>query len=139
MWFDTKPIKRPAHIAAELLKDAELSMEDRQMLTAVLLDRLGALPLRARIQVVDGRVLVDGKSVDAERAQRLHDSSKAMLDNFARRFVRETVEFLAVKKGVHEYVNPEQGLFARAALWHFQEEDILYRKLAGLEDDEDVQ
>ncbi len=136
MLWNSKSAKRPAVIAAELLKDAELSMEDRQLLTATLLDRLGALPVRARIVVSEAGVFVDGKVVDAERAQRLHESSKAMLNNFARRFVRETVEFLAVKKGVHEYTTPEQGLFARAALWFLQEEDILYRKFALVESED---
>lgn len=140
MWWDSKPIKKPAQTAADMLKDAQLSNEDRQLLTTAILQRLGALPLRARITVDEtGVMFLDGRKLNPERAQQLHESSKVMLGNVARRFVRESVNFLAVKQGVHEYTTPEQGLFAKAALWHAQEEDKLYAKMAGVEDGEDIQ
>lgn len=124
-------------LAIWLLKNGRLDNESRQLLTATMLDRLGALPIRARITVDESaQIFVDNKQVTFEVAHRLHETSKSMLDNFARRFVRETVTFMAVKKGVHENVSPEQGLFAKAALWFLQEEDDLYRKFAQIEPEE---
>lgn len=124
-------------LAIWLLKNGRLDNESRQLLTATMLDQLGALPIRARIRVDESeQIFVDEKQVTYEVAHLLHETSKSMLNNFARRFVRETVVFMAVKKGVHENVSPEQGLFAKAALWFFQEEDELYRKFAQIEPEE---
>lgn len=115
------------------LKSIRLSNEDKQLLTGALLDKLGALPLRARIVIDEsGQFFIDGKQIDLETSRRLHETSRTMLSNFARRFVREQVTFMAVHKGVHENTSPEQGLFAKAALWFLQEEDELYSKFAQL-------
>lgn len=123
--------KWATRLAAYLLRNADLRVEDRQLLTAVLLDRLGALPVRAKITVDEAKqVFVDGKKLTLESSRALHEASKAMLNNFARRFVREQVTFMAITKGVHENTSPEQGLFAKAALWIIQEEDELYRIFA---------
>lgn len=106
------------------------------MLTAAMLDRLGALPLHARIKIDEtGKVIVGGKTLNLETAQRLRETAKAQLKNFARKFVGEQVTFMAIHKGVHENASPEQGLFAKAALWVRQEEDELYQMLAGSEDE----
>lgn len=118
-------------LAIRLLRDATLGAEERQLLTATFLDKLGALPLRARITIDEaGQIFVNGKKLSLETARTLHDTSKTMLKNFARRFVREQVAFMAIHKGVHENTSPEQGLFAKAALWFMQEEDELYALLA---------
>ena len=116
----------------DTLRRADITPEERQLLTTVLLDRLGALPTRARIQLDEtGKIVVDGKSLTAEKAQRLRKSARLLLKNFARTFVQETVVFLAVKQGVHQNLTPEQGLFAKAILYQHQEEQELYRALAG--------
>lgn len=113
------------------LKSAHINNQERQLLTAALLTHLGALPLRARIVVDDaGQIFVDGKQLTLGAAQQLRDGSKALMKNFARKVVREQVIFMALHKGVHENTSPEQGLFAKAALWFFQEEEELYRKFA---------
>lgn len=121
-----------ARLAARLLKSTRLDNESRQLLTAAILDGIHALPLRARI-VIDGAgmVYVDGKPVSAPQLIALRESAAAMTENYALRFVREQVRFLAVEKGVHQNLTPEHGLFAKAALWAIHEEDTLYRKLAG--------
>lgn len=121
-------------LAVWLLRDSRISNEERQILTGAVLDKLGALPLRARIAVGEtGQIFIDGKELTLETAHKLHESSKVMLTNFARRFVREQVTFMAIRKGVHENTSPEQGLFAKSALWNFQEEDELYRQFAQME------
>lgn len=123
----------------DLCKKKLLTNEERQMLTAMLLDRLGALPLHAKINVdKTGRVFVNGRSLDAEGAGRLKQAAVAMQHNAARNLVREAVTFMAILDGVHKNVSPEMGLFAKAALWFLQEEDTLYTLLAaeGTADDE---
>lgn len=132
--------KMSARFAAWLLRWVSLSNEDRQILTAALLDRLGALPVRARITEDEtGTIFVNGRPLTMEGAHKMRESSKAMLTNHARKLVREAVLFMAIQKGVHENVTPEQGLFAKAALWFYQEEDILFRKFAQVEVEEDDQ
>jgi hypothetical protein len=79
------------------------------------------------------QILVDGKPVHFEKSRAIARAAKAISENLARRFVRETVIFMAIKKGVHENMSPEEGLFAKAALWFMQEEDILYRSFAESE------
>lgn len=125
-----------SRVTVWLLKNNRIGNEERQLLTTALLDKLGALPLRARIVVDDaGQIFVDGRQMTLETARQMHTGAKAMLNNFARRIVREQITYMAVTKGVHENVSPEQGLFAKAALWSFQEEDDLYAKLAQTEAD----
>ncbi len=127
-----------ARTVVALLKDARLSNEDRQLLTTAVIDRLGALPMRARIIEDEmGIIYVDGKQLTLQAAQKISETAKAMLNNFARKFVREQVVWMAIQKGVHSNTTPEEGLFAKAALYFYQEEDALYRKLAGVELDED--
>lgn len=123
-------------LVIRLLKNARLSNQDKQLLTASLLTQLGALPLHDRVVVDDlNRIFIDGKPLTLEAARTLHESSKILLNNFARKVVREQVTFMAIHKGIHENVSPEQGLFAKAALWFLQEEDKLYRKFAMTEAD----
>lgn len=123
----------------DLAKNKLLSNEEKQILTAFLLDKLGALPLHARITVDGtGKVFVQGRSLDIEAADRLKQAAVAMQNNAARNLVREAVTFMAIVDGVHKNITPEMGLFAKAALWFLQEEDDLYKRLAadGIEDDE---
>lgn len=123
----------------DLSKTKSLDMEERQILTAMLLEKLGALPLHAKIRVdKTGRVVVNGRSLDLDAATRLQQAAASMQTNAARSLVRETVTFMAVMEGVHKAHVPDQMLFSKAALWFLQEEDALYAELAqtGLETDE---
>lgn len=123
-----------ARIAAALLKNARLGNEDRQLLTAALLRTLGAVPIRATITMDSaGKLFVGGRELNLETARKLRAGADAMITNFARKFVREQLMFLAVEKGVHENLTPEQGLFAKALLWNFQEEEKLFRELAQVD------
>lgn len=96
-----------------------------------MLDRLGALPVRATITFDEtGKCLVRGKELPFEKARLLKLGAQQMLRNYARRFVQENMQFLAIKQGVHQNLSPEQGLFAKAILWQHQEEQELYERLA---------
>lgn len=120
-----------AKLAIFLLRNSRIGNEERQLLTAAILDRLGALPVRARMSIDEtGQIFIDQKQLTLETARLLQESSRVMLRNFARKFVREQVTFMAIHQGVHENASPEQGLFAKAALWFLQEEDELYRRFA---------
>lgn len=126
-------------LVVDLAKNKLLSNEERQMLTAMLLDKLGALPLHAKLKVDEtGKVFVNGRSLDIETADRLKQAAVAMQTNAARNLVKEAVTFMAIVDGVHKNISPDMGLFAKAALWWLQEEDTLYAMLAqdGLADDE---
>lgn len=121
-----------AQQAAQLLKDSTLTVEDRMLLTGAVLEKLGAIPVRARITADGtGKILVDGKGISVEKATRLRQSARTLLKNFARNFVQNTVEFMAVKEAIHNNVNSEQALFAKAIFWQHEEERKLYEMLAG--------
>lgn len=126
-------------VAVDLFKNKLLSNEDRQMLTAMMLDKLGALPLHAKIRIDEtGKVVVNGRPLEIGYAEQLKQAAVAMRRNAARKLVRDTVVYLAIIDGVHRNINPEMGLFAKAAIWFHQQEDELYEKLAaeGLDGDE---
>lgn len=132
--------KRVVLQVVALLKDETLSTEDRNLLTTTVLDKLGALPVRARITFDEAqRCFVDGRPLTLERARKLKSSAQSLLHNFARGFVQDTIAFMAIKQGVHYNTTPEQGLFAKAILWQHNEEQQLYRSLAqeGFEDEDE--
>lgn len=121
-------------IAVQLLKNASLTIEERLLLTAALLDKLGAIPTRARIAAdATGRILIDGQAMSVEKATRLRSSARSLLKNFARNFVQNTIEFMAVKEAIHNNTSSEQALFAKAIFWQHHEEQELYLALAGSE------
>lgn len=125
-------------LAAWLMRHARLTNENRQLLTASMLDRLGAVPLRARITIDEtGRCFVDGKPLNLETAKRMREGARSLKHNFARKFVGEQVTWMAVHMGIHENLTPEQGLFAKAALWVRAEEDKLYDALGQFEGEEE--
>lgn len=129
-----------AKLAVFLLKNSRISIEERQLLTAVILDRLGALPIHAKVVIDElGGIFIDGKPLTLEAARHVHESAKALVKNFAYKVVREQISFMAVHKGVHENVSPEQGLFAKAALWVLQEQHELYLRFSQVEGAEDAQ
>ncbi len=126
-----------AWLAIKLLRWGKLSNESRQLLTACMLEQLGALPVRAKITFDEtGKVLIEGKYLSVDRAMKLRVAAQAMQRNFAYRLVQENVKFLAVKIGVHQNTSPDQGLFAKAALWQHSEERELYARLAQSEVEE---
>lgn len=130
-------------LAVKLLADEKLSIEDRNLLTTTLLAKLGAVPVRARIQLEEDargnivRLLVDGAPMDPRRAARIGMSARTAQRNLAIKFVRETIDFMAIKQGVHFNLTPEQGLFAKAILWQHEEEKKLLEALAGGAADEE--
>lgn len=113
------------------LRHKKLNTEQKNECVNALLDNLHALPIRSIISYNEqGTLLVNGKQVELEIAQRLREGAKRMLDNPARMIVRDQVAWLAVNVGIHQGNTLEQIMFAKTALWNGQEEDKLYKQLA---------
>jgi hypothetical protein len=122
-WIATK-------LACFLLRRTNLSVENRSLLTACLLDRLGALPFRDIIQRNENEMLVNGVPLDYETARALNESAKAALNNSALKVVWDSVAFLAVNNGIHKAETERQIFWARAALWWGQQERTILEELA---------
>lgn len=128
--------KLAAGIAVFLLTRVTLRNETKQLLTASLLTSLHVLPVRDIITHDEtGKLFVGGRPLNFETAQALHKAAIAMRSNFARTFVEDQVRWHAVQMGVHQNNTPEQGLYAKAALWVLQELDALYKELGEDEDE----
>lgn len=116
---------------AKALKSADLTLEDRALLTTLILDKVGALPLRDLVVLNDGgSLIINGKPIDAETAKNLQTSAKAALRNQALRLIRDQVIFTAITIGVHKLEKVDQSFFARAAIWFGQQEQEYLELLA---------
>jgi len=115
-----------------ILSRSRISIHDRIVLTNAILDKL-AVVQSGDILTVDssGELAIDGRPIEFEFARMLSESARMMLQSTARNVVRRQVEYIAVTHGIHKAETPEQMLFAKAAIWYGQEEDKLYRLLAG--------
>lgn len=109
----------------------DLSIEERNKIVIHLMDIVQALPLNDIINVnSDGEILINGSSLDLDKARQLREHARVALDNKALRLIREQVSFQAIALGVHQVESERQMLFARAALWWGQTEDKLLKSLA---------
>lgn len=120
-------------LAVKLLRRSSLSIENRNHLSTVLMDKLGALPFADIITRNENEILVNGVPLDYEKAKALSESAKAALNNNALRVVWESVAFMAVNHGIHKAETERQLLWARAALWWCQQEKSLLAELTGEE------
>jgi len=107
------------------------TVEERTLYTALLLDRLGALPLSDILyQDEAGTLLIGGRPVDIEKARLLRNAARNALDNAALVLIREQVAYQASVLGSTKAQTPTDLLFARAALWWVQEVEKKLRLLA---------
>lgn len=119
-------------LTVRFLRGAELSSEDRALLTACVLDRLNALPAGAILKKdTDGTLMVNGKRVNAKMAFALNSSAKRVLNERAFKLVNEQVRFEAVSIGIHQGLTPDQVLFAKSALWQIGEHVKALEELSG--------
>lgn len=113
-----------------LLQRATLSLQDKTLLTAALLEKLYALPVKDMIVFeADGTMQIKGRKVEMQDAILLKQGAKALRDNFTRRVLREQMAFEAINLGVHKGLTPEMIMFSKAILYTMQEEDKLLQKL----------
>lgn len=122
-------------IIAFLLKSNDLSVEDRSLLTYLVLDNLHALPIRDIISFnEDGSVIVNGKTLVSEQITLLRESARAALNNTALKLIHDQVEFTAVTIGIHKSNKVENLLFGQSAIWYGQQEKNLLTVLANYPD-----
>lgn len=122
-----------------VLHRADLSLDDRNVLTVHILKKLDAFPLRDMIiSNEQGKLLVNGQVLSVEGARALRESARGALQNKARKFVHDQVLFTAINMGVHELERVEQSYFARAAIWWSQQEDLLLATLAQQDPDREL-
>jgi hypothetical protein len=119
-------------LAMFVLNYTDLSDKDRSVLTARILDKLGALPIRDIIQVnAEGQLLINGRIVDMETARALQDSAQGLLENTAFKLINEQTIFASVNTAVHKAETEKQVLFGRAAIWYGQIQMKFIKLLAG--------
>lgn len=103
-----------------------MTVDEANELTALILERLGALPYKEIISQDENGLVINGVPVDFEKARLIRESAIAALENPALRLVREQAAFAAVTYGVHKAETPAQMLFGRAAiLWGQNEQRFL--------------
>ena len=114
-----------------ILLNKKLSLEQRNFLTNVILDNLDALPIRGIIDTNDaGEILINGSSLDYEKAMQIRESAKLADDNSVLKLVREQVTYTAIVNGINKATTLENMNFYKAAVWFGQEEDRIIKILA---------
>lgn len=101
------------------LRGMELTDEERNLCTGVLLDRLGAIPLRDILyqDTETGTVMVKGEEIDFRMAQDLRNGANAALDNKTFTLIREQVAYEAAVQALAKASSLSDLIFFRAALW----------------------
>lgn len=122
------------NIALKLIKillNKSLDITQRNQLSNIILDNLDALPIRGIINIDDeGQILINGRSLDLEKAMQLREASRVALENKALQIVNEQVTYTAVVNGINKAITPEQMNFNKAAIWFGQEQERLLKILA---------
>lgn len=109
-----------------------LTLENRNKLSASVLDSLGALPLHNMFEInEEGELLVGGKVVSVDKAIQLKEYANSALDNQVLNLIREQVAYEAVVHGVHKANGDIGQLFMRNALWWEQRVLDHLKSLAG--------
>lgn len=131
--------KLVAKLAVRALNMTILSVEDRNLLTAAILNTLQALPLHAILeQDESGAMIVQGKPLDVEKGRQLRDGAAAALRNPALLLIREQITYTAFVGASITSKIPEDLLFYRAALWWGQETEKLLKLLAQRSEEPDL-
>lgn len=116
-------------IEALSLENDKLPIEDKAALTAVLLRKIDALPITNKIIVDKSGIYMAGRTLEAEEVISLKDSAIALNDNYARRIIKEQIQYLAIMEGVHKGLNTEQIIFSKAALWIIEQEQRIISEI----------
>ncbi len=120
-------------LALFLLKRAKLSIEDRNRLASLVLDKLQATPLKDVISYDSaGTLLLNGREVEIEVARALRESAKNALDSSALRLITESVKYRSFVVAAINATKSEELLFGKAAIWFCQEQEKLLKMLAGV-------
>lgn len=113
------------------LLNKDLSIEQRNFLTNVILDNLDALPIRGIIEANDaGEILINGGSLDIEKVKQVREAARIADDSPVLKLIREQVTYTAIVNGINKATTPENMNFYKAAVWFGQEEDRIIKLLA---------
>lgn len=108
------------------LRNKRLSGVQKGHIMTALLKNIHAIPVQKVVAFEpDGSILIGGKVLDLEHSILFRDSCIALSDNFARKIIQQQIAYDAIQMGVYQALSPEMILFAKAALWHQQEENKL--------------
>ena len=122
-------------IAYRLLKwllARDLTLQERNLFTNLILDKVDAAPLYAILQTEDdGSIIVNGSPIDMEMAHVLHAAANSALDNKAEKLIKEQVLWLAIVNGFHNGDSPEKLHFFRAAIWWEQQREKILHLLSA--------
>jgi hypothetical protein len=120
-------------LAVWLLGRAAISVEDRNLLTAALLEKVNAFPLRDIITGSEsGEILVNGAPLDTDVLVKMRETAKVALENNALKLVWDQMLYRSLLGSVTG-VKPEDILFYRTAMWNGEQERRYLRILAGEE------
>lgn len=113
------------------LLNKDISIEQRNFLTNVILDNLDALPIRGIIEANDaGEILINGSSLDVEKVKQVREAARIADDSPVLKLIREQVTYTAIVNGINKATTPENMNFYKAAVWFGQEEDRIIKLLA---------
>lgn len=108
------------------LSNKRLSGVQKGRIMSALLKNIYAIPVQKVVAFEpDGGILIGGKALDREHSILFRESCISLSDNFARKIIQQQVSYDAIQMGVYQALTPEMILFAKAALWHQQEENKL--------------
>ncbi len=117
-------------IVLKVLKNHKIKGQQRTKILNELLKNIGSLPLGSTISFDSrGTIYLNGKNLDPEQSIAFRESCVALKNSYARTILREQLKFLAIRQGIHEAINDEQILFAKAALWYMHQEDELLERI----------
>lgn len=117
-------------LAILALKSERLSRDDITRVTNALLDNIGAIHTQDVISFgSQGQLFIGGKQVDKEQANGIILSARTFEDNQFRKILREQVKYEAIKLAVHNGVSPETIMFAKASLWHGEQENRILNEI----------
>jgi hypothetical protein len=107
------------------LRSKRLTREQRSKVMTVLLDNLGALPIRKLVARDNlGRLLINGKPMDdVEQLLAFRQSLMSYKDNPARKMLADQKKFLALEMGVFNGLNPEMIQFSKAVLYCIEQDE----------------
>ena len=120
-------------LAVWLLGRAAISVEDRNLLTSAILEKVSATPLRDIITASEsGEILVNGAPLDTDVLVKMRETAKVALENNALKLVWDQMLYRSLLGSVTGKA-PEDILFYRTAMWNGEQERRYLRILAGEE------
>lgn len=112
------------------LHSKRIKGENKTQIIAMLLENIGALPIRKMVAWNNfGTLLVNGRPIEGEQLMNFRLNVMALRDNEARKILNDTKKFTAIDYGVHQGLTPEMNTFAKACLFNLQQEEELIAEI----------